>query len=95
MLLDRQLLERTRARDERPPVTVVVGGCGAGRTERLRRVERDLGPERAQYIDIERVATTPERCYDAVRRGSAFSGGAGRRAGRRPATPSTRCSRSS
>ena len=63
MLLDRQLLERTRARDERPPVTVVVGGCGGGRTERLRRVERDLGPSAAQYIDIERVATTPERCY--------------------------------
>ncbi len=72
MLLDRQLLERTRGRDERPPVTVVVGGCGAGRTERLRRVERDLGAERAQYIDIERVATTPERCYDAVRAASPF-----------------------
>ena len=75
MLLDRQLFERTHARGERPPVTVVVGGCGAGRTERLRRVERDLGPERAQYIDIERVATTPERCYDAVRGDSPFSGG--------------------
>jgi hypothetical protein len=75
MLLDRQLLERTRARDERPPVTVVVGGCGAGRTERLRRVEHDLGGERAQYIDVERVATTPERCYDAVRRASPFTGG--------------------
>jgi hypothetical protein len=75
MLLDRQLFERTRARDERSPVAVVVGGCGAGRTERLRRVERDLGAERAQYIDIERVATTPERCYDAVRRASPFTGG--------------------
>jgi hypothetical protein len=75
MLLDRQLFERTRARGERPPVTVVVGGCGAGRTERLRRVERDLGVEHAQYIDVERVATTPERCYDAVRRATAFTGG--------------------
>ena len=75
MLLDRQLLERTRARGERPPVTVVVGGCGAGRTERLRRVERDLGVEHAQYIDVERVATTPERCYDAVRRATTFTGG--------------------
>jgi hypothetical protein len=75
MLLDRQLFERTRARNERPPVTVVVGGCGAGRTERLRRVERDLGLDRAQYIDVERVATTPERCYDAVRRASPFTGG--------------------
>jgi len=75
MFLDRQLLERTHARSERPPVTVVVGGCGAGRTERLRRVERDLGPASAQYIDIERVATTPERCYDDVRRDSPFTGG--------------------
>jgi hypothetical protein len=75
MLLDRQLFERTRARGERPPVTVVVGGCGSGRTERLRRVERDLGPERVQYIDIERVATTPERCYDVVRQTSPFVGG--------------------
>ena len=75
MLLDRQLFERTRARDERAPVTVVVGGCGAGRTERLRRVERDLGLDRAQYVDIERVATTPERCYGAVRSASPFIGG--------------------
>jgi hypothetical protein len=75
MLLDRQLYERTRARDERPPVTVVVGGCGAGRTERLRRVERELGPDGAQYIDVERVATTPERCYDAVRAASPFTSG--------------------
>jgi hypothetical protein len=66
MLLDRQLLERTRIRGERPPVTIVVGGCGAGRTERLRRVERELGAAHAQYIDIERVAMTPERCCDAV-----------------------------
>ncbi len=73
MLLDRQLLERTRGREGRPPVTVVVGGCGAGRTERLRRVERDLGADRAQYIDVERVATTPERCYDAVRGASPFT----------------------
>jgi hypothetical protein len=76
MLLDHQLLERTRARGERLPVTVVVGGCGAGRTERLRRVERDLGSERAQYIDVERVATTPERCYQAVVLESPFATGA-------------------
>jgi hypothetical protein len=75
MLLDRQLLERTRARDERPPVTIVVGGCGSGRTERLRRVEHDLGAGRAQYIDIERVASTPERCYQTIRHESPFTGG--------------------
>ena len=73
MLLDRQLLERTRVRGERPPVTIVVGGCGAGRTERLRRVERELGADRAQYIDFERVATTPERCADAILRTSPFA----------------------
>ena len=73
MHLDRQLLERTRAHGDRPPATIVVGGCGAGRTERLRRVERELGAERAQYIDFERVATTPERCCEAVLRGSPFA----------------------
>jgi hypothetical protein len=72
MLLDRQLLERTRVRGERPPVTIVVGGCGSGRTERLRRVERELGADHAQYIDIERVATTPERCCDAVLQATPF-----------------------
>jgi hypothetical protein len=75
MLLDRQLLERARVRGERPPVTIVVGGCGAGRTERLRRVERELGADRAQYIDFERVATTPERCAEAVLRSSPFGSG--------------------
>jgi hypothetical protein len=73
MHLDRQLLERTRAHGDRPPATIVVGGCGAGRTERLRRVEREIGGDRAQYIDFERVATTPERCCDAVLRGSPFA----------------------
>ena len=72
MLLDRQLLERTRVRGERPPVTIVVGGCGSGRSERLRRVERELGPTHAQYIDVERVATTPERCCDAVLQATPF-----------------------
>jgi hypothetical protein len=75
MHLDRHLLQRTRTRDQRPPVTIVVRGCGTGRTERLHRVERDLGAERAQYIDIERVATTPELCYQTVRRESPFTGG--------------------
>jgi hypothetical protein len=76
MLLDRQLVERTRTSGDRLPVTIVVGGCGSGRTERLRRVERDLGAERAQYIDVERVATTPERCFDVVRSESPFTGAA-------------------
>ena len=76
MLLDRQLLERTRARDERPPVTVVVGGCGAGRTERLRRVERDLGrrPRRSTSTSSawrRRPSAATTRCAAQ----SPFSGG--------------------
>jgi hypothetical protein len=85
MLLDRQLLERTRGRGERPPLTIVVGGCGAGRTERLRRVERELGADRAQYVDFERVATTPERCAEAVLRSSPFTVSSASGAAERPA----------
>ena len=38
---------------------MIVGGCGSGRTSLLRRLNQLLGPE-AEYIDVERIATTPE-----------------------------------
>ncbi len=46
-----------------PParIPVVVGADGSGRTHMLRRVQAALGPPAAQYIDLERVASTPER----------------------------------
>jgi hypothetical protein len=83
--LDRRLLDRARLRQPADPVTVLVGGCGCGRTERLRRLQQELGVGACQYIDLERVSTTPERCYEAIVSHSPFVPGAGSPADR-PAT---------
>jgi hypothetical protein len=47
-------------------IPVVLGGCGTGRTSLLRRLRDRAGIGAAQYIDVERCATTPERFLDAV-----------------------------
>jgi hypothetical protein len=53
-------------------IPVVPGGCGTGRTGLLLRL-RDRAPRgAAQYIDVQRCATTPERFFDAVRASSPF-----------------------
>jgi hypothetical protein len=53
-------------------IPVVLGGCGAGRTWLLQRIRERLGRGAAQYIDIERCATTPERFLQAVTSASPF-----------------------
>jgi hypothetical protein len=85
--LDRRLLERARLRQPSDPVMVLVGGCGCGRTERLRRLQQELGASVCQYIDLERVSTTPERCYESIVSRSPFVPGAG---GATPRPPSAR-----
>jgi hypothetical protein len=65
-VLDRRLLDAARTSAPAPSIPVLVGPCGSGRTERLRRLHRELGSRHSQYIDIERIATTPERCFRAV-----------------------------
>jgi hypothetical protein len=65
-VLDRRLLDAARTFAPVASIPVLVGPCGSGRTERLRRLHRELGPRTSQYIDIERIATTPERCFRAV-----------------------------
>src|SRR5215218_1448091 len=47
-------------------IPVVLGGCGTGRTSLLLRLRDLLGRHTCQYIDVERVATTPERCFAAI-----------------------------
>src|SRR5437867_669419 len=42
-------------------IPVLVGGCGSGRTTLLRQLHDRIGRTSAQYIDVERTATTPER----------------------------------
>ncbi len=52
-------------------IPVILGACGTGRTHLLQRL-RDRGVRGAQYIDVERCATTPERFLDAVTTASPF-----------------------
>jgi hypothetical protein len=54
-------------------IPVVLGGCGAGRTHLLQRLRERAGRSSAQYIDVERCATTPERFLDAVVASSPFA----------------------
>ena len=76
-LVERRLLAAIDASPSRIPV--LVGGCGAGRTSLLLRLRELVGQGSAQYIDLEGVATTPERCADAVKNASPFppAGGQG------------------
>jgi hypothetical protein len=55
-----------------PRIAVVPGGCGTGRTSLLLRLRDLLGRNAAQYVDVERIATTPERFYKALRETSPF-----------------------
>ena len=64
--LERRVLEalddRRRQRDRAAGrIPVVLGGCGTGRTSLLLRLRDLLGRNAAQYLDVERIATTPER----------------------------------
>lgn len=55
-----------------PRVAVVLGGCGSGRTSLLLRLRDLIGRTQAQYVDVERIATTPERFLHALRESSPF-----------------------
>jgi hypothetical protein len=79
--LDRRLLDAVRTSAPSATVLVLVGACGSGRTERLRRVQHELGTRASQYIDLERVSTTPERCLRAIIERSPFVLGDARPAG--------------
>jgi len=57
-----------------PRIPVVLGGCGTGRTSLLLRLRDLIGRTQAQYVNVEAVATTPERFLDAVRSSSPFPG---------------------
>jgi len=78
---DRRVVGALDAAPSRIPV--VLGGCGTGRTMLLQRLRERLGRTAAQYIDVERCATTPERFLQAVTGASPFPSPAG---DRQPAT---------
>ena len=62
--LERRVLAALDAEPARIPV--LLGGCGSGRTSVLNRVAALFGDRRSRYIDVERVASTPERFLAAV-----------------------------
>src|SRR5262245_61453443 len=75
MLTVRTALARrvTAALDASPSrIPVLVGGCGSGRTTLLHQLRERIGRASAQYIDVERTATTPERFFRAVSAVSPF-----------------------
>jgi hypothetical protein len=75
---DRRVLGALEASPSRIPV--IPGGCGTGRTWLLQRLRDRLGRGTAQYIDVERCATTPERFLQAVTSSSPFPWHGGERA---------------
>jgi hypothetical protein len=69
MLTPRSALARrvTAALDASPSrIPVLLGGCGSGRTTLLRQLRDRFGRTAAQHIDVERIATTPERFLRAT-----------------------------
>jgi hypothetical protein len=71
--LNRRVIAALDASPSRIPV--LVGGCGTGRTTLLHQVHDRLGPTAAQYLDVERTATTPERFFRALSASSPFPPG--------------------
>ncbi|MEX2272619.1 MAG: winged helix-turn-helix domain-containing protein [Vicinamibacterales bacterium] len=69
-LLERRLLSAIEGSPSRIPV--LVGGCGTGRTALLLRLRELVGQSSAQYVDLGAVATTPERCTEAIKGASPF-----------------------
>src|ERR1700676_4411752 len=61
--LTRRIIAALDASPSRIPV--LVGGCGSGRTTLLHQL-RDRVGRTAQYVDVERTATTPERFLRAA-----------------------------
>ena len=75
MLTPRLALSRrvSAAIDAAPSrIPVLLGGCGSGRTTVLQQLRDRIGRTSAQFIDVERIATTPERFLRAATAASPF-----------------------
>jgi hypothetical protein len=68
--VNRRIIAALDAAPSRIPV--LLGGCGSGRTTLLQQLRERLGRTSAQYIDVERTATTPERFMRAIAATSPF-----------------------
>jgi hypothetical protein len=71
--LERRVLAALDGAAGTPRIPVLLGGCGSGRTSLLLRLRDLIGRDSSQYLDFERIVTTPERCLDAIRSASPFS----------------------
>jgi hypothetical protein len=85
--LARRVLTALDASPSRIPV--LLGGCGSGRTTLLNQLRERVGRTAAQYVDVERSATTPERFLRAVTSTSPFPAGDAAPAGARAAFDAT------
>lgn len=75
MLTPRMTLARrvAAALDASPSrIPVLLGGCGSGRTTLLQQVRERIGRTSAQHVDVERIASTPERFHRSVTSVSPF-----------------------
>jgi hypothetical protein len=70
-------------------IPILLGGCGSGRTTLMHQLRDRVGRTGAQYIDVERTATTPERFLRAVTGTSPFPPGEPSPAGARAAFDAT------
>ena len=70
--LERRVLAALEGSPDGTRIPVLLGGCGTGRTSVLLRLRDLLGDATSQYIDVERIATTPERFLAAIRAASPF-----------------------
>jgi hypothetical protein len=92
MLTPRILLVRRvlAALDSSPSrIPILLGGCGSGRTTLLQQVRDRIGRTSAQYVDVERIATTPERFLRAIVSQSPFPAADGSPVGARAAFDAT------
>src|SRR5262245_20117674 len=71
--LERRVLTALDGSAGTPRIPVVLGGCGTGPTYLLLRLRDLIGRTSAQYVDVERVATTPERFLRTLRDYSPFA----------------------
>ena len=53
-------------------IPIILGGCGTGRTSLLLRLRDLIGRPSSQYVNVEAIATTPERFLTGIRAASPF-----------------------
>src|SRR5262245_12098944 len=56
-------------------IPVLLGPSGSGRTTLLHQLRERIGRSAVQYVDVERMATTPERLLQGVAAASPFPAG--------------------